>query len=119
MRTETKQGKYRISAFSPIDYEKHDKWSIDGFLADGGEIKTLPNNIHAPVNHGLFDKRIEELASLARSNRRKTFNFSCPVHEVSKHRTKDMTCVKCVDEKLHDAKLKEIVNKHCGVSHGK
>ena len=118
MITDTRQSEYRISTFSPIDYEKHDKWSIDGFLAQGGKIRNLSNNIHADPDYGLFDKRIEELAAIARINRRKHFTFSCEKHGVTKHRTKDMCCVKCVDEKLHDAKLKEIVNKHCGVTRG-
>lgn len=113
MITDTRQSEYRISTFSPIDYEKHDKWAIDEFLANGGKTVQLPNNIHAPVNHGLFDKRIEEIAGIARAARRKFFNFSCPIHAVSKHSTKDMKCVKCV----HDEKLRAIVEKH-GVANG-
>ncbi len=72
---------------------------------------------YSPVKHAENQAlHKDELASLARSNRRKFFNFQCPIHSVTKHRTKDMQCVKCIDKKLHDAKLKEIVNKHCGVS---
>lgn len=121
MNFDPRKSEYGLVSYSPIKYAEsqalHDE--VEAFVAQGGKIRNLSNNIHADPDYGLFDKRKDELASLARSNRRKTFNFSCPEHGVTKHRTKDMCCVKCVDEKLHDAKLKEIVNKHCGVSHGK
>ena len=120
MNFDPRKSEYGLVSYSPVKHVEQQalRDEINKFLKNGGEIKHISNNIHADPDYGLFDKRKDELASLARSNRRKFFNFQCPIHGVTKHRTKDMCCVKCIDEKLHDAKLKEIVNKHCGVLHG-
>ena len=118
MNIDPRKSEYSLVSYSPVKHAESDKLSrdVEAFLAQGGKIRNLSNSIHADPDYGLFDKRKDELASLARINRRKFFNFQCQKHGVSKHRTKDMCCVKCIDEKLHDAKLKEIVNKHCGVA---
>lgn len=118
MNFDPRKSEYSLASYSPVKHAESDKLSrkVETFVAQGGKIRNLSNNTHADPDYGLFDKRKDELASLARINRRKLFNFSCPEHGITKHRVNDLCCAKCVDEKLHDAKLKEIVNKHCGVA---
>ena len=118
MNIDPRKSEYSLISHSHIKHVEQQalRDEINEFLKNGGKIRNLSNNTHADPDYSLFDKRKDELASLARINRRKLFNFSCPEHGITKHRVNDLCCAKCVDEKLHDAKLKEIVNKHCGVA---
>ena len=58
MITDTRQSEYRISIFSQIGYEKHDKWSIDGFLADGGQIEQVVVKPAPPSKDALFRRDV-------------------------------------------------------------
>ena len=88
---------------------------MKAYLASGRTITHLSNGEMNKQNPCVvvFDKSKQELAALAK--RSKYFNFACDKHGVTKHRVNDLRCAKCVDEKLHDAKLKQITEKHCGV----
>ena len=100
MNIDPRKSEYSLVSNSPIKYAEHQVLhdEVEAFLARGGKIRNLSNNVHADPDYGLFDKRKDELASLARSNRRKFFTFSCEKHGVSKHHTRDMCCVKCVEQ---------------------
>ena len=97
MNINPRKSEYGLVSYSPIKYAEHQALQdeVEAFVAQGGKIRNLSNSIHADPDYGLFDKRKDELASLARSNRRKFFIFQCPIHGVSKHCAKGLHCLKC------------------------
>ena len=97
MNIDPRKSEYSLASCSHIKYEESQALQdeVEAFVAQGGKIRNLSNSIHADPDYGLFDKRKDELASLARSNRRKFFNFQCQIHGVTKHCAKGLHCLKC------------------------
>ena len=60
MNIDPRKSEYSLVSYSPIKHEESDKLSrdVEAFVAQGGKIRNLSNNIHADPDYGLISVKM-------------------------------------------------------------